>query len=203
MEANIEIDTLLVIDDTGMPKPPTVRQLVDKDIRELYTRDNTPDKKNYIADAIVIYMVGDPKSPARQQGLSEDECYKYAIEQSGVKKNYKNDLLVRRLIKRYNDQNLTEAGRVIDNLLKAIHNENKVIDKYLTFLNAEIDSAATIETASQVANLMTDINKIAKALPELVSALNTAKQNLMLEIQEEQSRGGNKVLSSMNAEDYM
>lgn len=201
--ANIDIDTLLILDDTGMPQAPTLRQLLDKDMRELYTRDITPDKKNYIADCIVIYMCGDPKSPARQQGLTEDECYKYAIEQSGVKKNYKNDLLVRRLIKRYNEQNLTEAGKVVDNLLKAIHNENKVIDKYLTFLGAEIDSAASIEGAVQVANLMQDINKIAKNLPDLITSLNTAKQNLALEIQEEQSRGGGKVLSSMNAEDYM
>lgn len=203
MDTKIEIDSLIRLDDTGMIKPVTVRQMTDKDIRELYSRDNTSDKKEYIADCIVIYMCGDPKSPARQQGLTEDECIKYAINQTGLKKNYKQDLLVRRLIKRYNDENLTEAGRTLDNLLKAIHNENKIIDKYLTFLNAELESAASIEAATQVANLMSDINKIAKDIPALTNALNTAKQNIMFEIQEEQSRGGNKVLSSMNAEDYM
>lgn len=200
---NLNIDALITVDDTGMPQAPNLRQLLDKDVRQLYTRDVTPDKKNYIADCIVIYMVGDPKSPARQQGLTEDECYKFAIEQSGVKKDYKSDLLVRRLIKKYNDQNITEAGKVVDNLLKAIHNENKIIDKYLTFLGAEIDCAATIEGAIQVDNIMQNINKIAKSLPDLITSLNTAKQNLALEIQEEQSRGGGKVLSSMNAEDYM
>ena len=33
------IDSLIVIDDNGMPKPPTTRQLIDRDIRELYNRD--------------------------------------------------------------------------------------------------------------------------------------------------------------------
>lgn len=199
----INIDSLLLLDDTGMPKTITLRQMLDKDVRELYTRDFTEDKSKYIAECIVIYMCGDPKSPARQQGLSEEECIKFAIAQTGLPKSYKPDIVVKRLIKKYNDENLTEAGRVVDNLLKAIHNENKIIDKYLTFLNAEIENAATIDSAAQIAGLMANINKIAKDLPDLVGALNTAKQNLMYEIEEEQSRGGGKVLSSMNAEDYL
>lgn len=177
--------------------------MIDRDIRELYSRDPSSDKSKYIAECIIIYMCGDPKSPARQQGLSEEECLKFAINQTGLPKNYKPDILVKRLIKRYNDENLTEAGRVVDNLLKAIHNENKIIDKYLTFLNAEIENTSTIDAAAQIAGLMGNINKIAKDLPDLVGALNTAKQNLMYEIEEEQSRGGGKVLSSMNAEDYL
>ena len=46
---------MLVVDDSGMPVPPTVRQLLDRDIRTLYSRDKSPDKKQYIAEAIVIY----------------------------------------------------------------------------------------------------------------------------------------------------
>ena len=49
MNSKLLIDSLIIIDDNGMPKAPTVRQLLDRDIRELYTRDKTPDKKNYIA----------------------------------------------------------------------------------------------------------------------------------------------------------
>lgn len=199
----LTIDSLLRLDDTGMIEPADLRQLLNRDIRELFQRDKDPNKSGYIADCIVIYMCGDPKSPARQQGLSEDECIKYAIQQTGIKKDYKKDILVRKLIKQYNEENLTESGKVVDNLLKAIHNQNKVIDKYLEFLNGALESAATIEQTSQVVNLMSDLNKIAKDLPTLVNALNTAKNNLMYDIQEEQSRGGGKVLSSMNAEDYM
>ena len=67
----VTIDSMLVVDDTGMPVPPTIRQLLDRDIRTLYTRDKSKDKKQYIAECIVIYQLGDPKSPARQSGLSE------------------------------------------------------------------------------------------------------------------------------------
>ena len=41
----ITIDSMLVVDDTGMPVPPTIRQLLDRDIRTLYTRDKSKDKK--------------------------------------------------------------------------------------------------------------------------------------------------------------
>ena len=38
----VTIDSMLVVDETGMPVPPSVRQLLDKDIRTLYNRDKTP-----------------------------------------------------------------------------------------------------------------------------------------------------------------
>ena len=97
----ITIDSLLVVDDTGMPQPPGIRQLLDRDIRTLYTRDKSPDKKQYMAEAIVIYQLGDPKSPARQSGLSEREALTFAKEQAGLPDNYMPDSLVIRLIKRY------------------------------------------------------------------------------------------------------
>ena len=65
---NITLEKLLTIDETGMPKAPTIRQLQDKDVLLLYTRDTTKDKRKYIAEVGVIYYLGDPKSPAKQQG---------------------------------------------------------------------------------------------------------------------------------------
>ena len=76
----LTIDTLITIDDNGMPVPPTTRQLIDRDVRELYRRDKTKDKTMYIKECIVIYYLGDPKSPARQAGLSDSECLKMAID---------------------------------------------------------------------------------------------------------------------------
>ena len=128
MNNKLTIDSLLILDDTGMPKPPTIRQIIDRDIRELYRRDKTPDKKNYIADCIVIYYLGDPKSPARQAGLSDPEALKMAIKQAGLTDSYIPDVLVIRLIKRYYDENITEAGKVVENILKGIHNINLSID---------------------------------------------------------------------------
>ena len=35
-KVKLDIDSLLTIDDNGMPVPPNTRQLLDKDIRQLY-----------------------------------------------------------------------------------------------------------------------------------------------------------------------
>ena len=85
---NLLIDKLIEIDDSGMPIAPTVRQLIDNDVRELYRRDKTKDKSKYIAECIVIYYLGDPKSPAKQSGLSDKEALAMAIEQAGLPKTY-------------------------------------------------------------------------------------------------------------------
>ena len=52
-KVKLDIDSLLTIDDNGMPVPPNTRQLLDKDIRQLYNRDKTKDKSQYIAECIV------------------------------------------------------------------------------------------------------------------------------------------------------
>ena len=203
MNYKLTIDSLLVIDDNGMPKPPTLRQLIDKDIRELFTRDKTPDKKKYIADAIVIYYLGDPKSPARQAGLSDPEALKMAIEQAGLENNYIPDKLVLRLITRYYDENITEAGKVVENILKGIHNINLSIDVINNLLNEKLNSQITLEEVPTIMSLIDSVNKKASELPSLLKKLEEAKQNLMYEKETELSRGGGTVLSSMDAEDYI
>ena len=203
MNYKLTIDSLLIIDDNGMPKPPTLRQLIDRDIRELFTRDKTPDKKKYIADAIVIYYLGDPKSPARQAGLSDTEALKMAIEQAGLENNYIPDKLVLRLITRYYDENITEAGKVVENILKGIHNINLSIDVINNLLNEKLNSQITLEEVPNIMTLIDSVNKKASELPSLLKKLEEAKQNLMYEKETELSRGGGTVLSSMDAEDYI
>ena len=203
MNYKLTIDSLLIIDDNGMPKPPTLRQLIDRDIRELFTRDKTPDKKKYIADAIVIYYLGDPKSPARQAGLSDPEALKMAIEQAGLENNYIPDKLVLRLITRYYDENITEAGKVVENILKGIHNINLSIDVINNLLNEKLNSQITLEEVPTIMTLIDSVNKKASELPSLLKKLEEAKQNLMYEKETELSRGGGTVLSSMDAEDYI
>lgn len=203
MNSKLLIDSLLIIDDNGMPKPPTTRQLIDRDIRELYNRDKSPDKKNYIAEAIVIYYLGDPKSPARQSGLSDPESLKMAIEQAGLDKSYIPDKLVLRLISRYYDENITEAGKVVENILKGIHNINLSIDVINSLLNEKLNtSTITLEEVPNILSLIDAVNKKASELPSLLKKLEEAKQNLMYEKETELSRGGQTVLSSMDAENY-
>ena len=197
----VTIDSMLVVDDTGMPVPPTIRQLLDRDIRTLYTRDKTKDKKQYIAECIVIYQLGDPKSPARQSGLSEKEALKYAIEQAGLNGDYIPDQLVLKLIKRYYDENITEAGRVVENILQTIHNINLGISQINRFLNEKLASPLDGDTIGVILGLVDNVKKQAGDIPSILKKLEESKQNLLYEQQTELSRGGTAVLSSMDAED--
>lgn len=192
---------MLVVDDSGMPVAPTLRQLLDKDIRSLYTRDKTPDKRKYIAEAIVIYQLGDPKSPARQSGLSEAEALKYAREQADLPSDYIPDALVLRLIKRYYEENITEAGRVVENILQTIHNINLGIGQINRFLNEQLATPLTADTIATILSLVDNVKKQAGDIPSTLKKLEEAKQNLMYEQETEISRGGNAVLSSMDADD--
>lgn len=202
MNKNVLIDSLIVIDDSGMPKPPTTRQLIDRDVRELYNRDKTKDKKQYISECIVIYYLGDPKSPARQSGLSDPEALNMAIEQAGLNKNYIPDALVLRLIKRYYEENITEAGKVVENLLKAIHNINLSVNVINSLLNEKLHGTITLEEVPTIMQMVDTVKKMAGDIPSTVKKLEEAKQNLMYEKETELSRGGCTVLSSMDAEDY-
>lgn len=197
----VTIDSMLVVDDTGMPVPPTIRQLLDRDIRTLYTRDKSKDKKQYIAECIVIYQLGDPKSPARQSGLSEREALKYAIEQAGLDNSYIPDQLVLKLIKRYYDENITEAGRVVENILQTIHNINLGISQINRFLNEKLASPLDGDTIGTILGLVDNVKKQAGDIPSILKKLEESKQNLLYEQQTELSRGGIAVLSSMDAED--
>ena len=203
MSNKLLIDSLILLDDSGMPQAPTIRQIVDRDVKELYKRDKSTDKKRYIAECIVIYYLGDPKSPARQAGLSEPEALKMAIDQAGLDKGYIPDALVIRLIKRYYDENITEAGRVVENILKGIHNINLSIDVINNILNEKLNTSISLDDVPNILSLIDSVNKKAGELPSMLKRLEEAKQNLMYEKESEVSRGGNLVSSSMNAEDYM
>lgn len=199
----LTVDTLITIDDNGMPVAPNVRQLLDKDVRTLYTRDKTKDKSQYIKECIVIYYLGDPKSPARQSGLSDPEALKMAIEQADLEKNYIPDSLVLKLIKRYYDENITEAGRVVENILKGLHNINLSISVINSILNEKLNGNLSLENIESVVSLMNTVNDQSKNLPAILKRLEEAKENLMYEKETELSRGGSVVSSSMDAENYV
>lgn len=201
MNNKLLIDSLINIDDSGMPQAPKTRQLIDRDVRELYRRDTSKDKQKYIKECIVIYYLGDPKSPAKQNGLSDAEALKMAIEQAGLPADYLPDKLVIRLIKRYYNENITEAGVVVENILKGIHNINLIITNINELLNEQLKTNITIESVQSIVSMIDIVNKKSAEMPALIKALEEAKQNLMYEKETELSRGGGQVLSSMDAEE--
>lgn len=197
------IDKLITIDDNGMPAAPNIRQLLDADVRKLYERDKTKDKSKYIKDCIIIYYLGDPKSPAKQAGLSDREALKMACEQAGVKVEAP-DILVLKIIKKYYEQNITEAGRVVENILKGLHNINVAITTMNDILNTKLSKKEEIDIASmgEILALVDAVNKKAGELPTIMKKLEEAKQNLLYEKETEIARGGNTVSSSMDANEY-
>ena len=201
MNYKLLIDTLITIDDDGMPQPPTTRQMLDKDVRALYNRDKTKDKSQYIAECIVIYYLGDPKSPAKQSGLSDAESLKLAIEQAGLPKNYIPDSLVLHLISRYYEQNITEAGKVVENMMQTIHNINLFVSQANKFISDKLSNTITLEELNTLSPMVDTFKRQAADIPSLLKKLEEAKQNLMYEKETEISRGGVQVLSSMRATD--
>lgn len=198
--SNLDIDKLLVIDNTGMPQAPGIRQLVDKDIALLWQRDTTKDKRNYIAQCGIIYYLGDPKSPARQQGLSDREALNMAIEQFDLPKDYVPDALVKKLIDKYYKQNITEAGIAIENLNKSIHLISLAANKINDLLNAKLTQNIVEDDIPGILALIDSVAKKITEVPSLVKALGVAYENLRTEEETKMARGGMVISSSMDAD---
>jgi len=197
----IVIEKLITVDESGMPKAPSVRQLLDKDVLALYARDNTPDKRKYLAECGVIYYLGDPKSPTKQKGLSDEECLKEAIDNFNLPRDYVPDALVVKLIRKYYEQNITKAGVTIENLQKALHLTDLVCTKIVDMLNKKLRSELADADVATVLTQVDGLNKRIEDIPKLSKALTMAYENLRDEEETETARGGVTILSSMNADE--
>lgn len=198
---NIVIEKLLTIDDTGMPKAPSIRQLQDKDVALLWQRDTSKDKHKYIAEAGVIYYLGDPKSPAKQQGLSDTESLKMAIDNFNLPSSYTPDSLVKKLIDKYYVNNITEAGVALEALQKSIHLVSLAAVRINEQLNKKLSTTLVDEDISPILVMMDAVSKRITEIPALTKALGTAYENLRNEEEEQIARGGKTILSSMDADE--
>lgn len=192
---------MLTIDETGMPKAPTLRQIQDKDVALLWQRDTTKTKKKYIAEVGVIYYLGDPKSPAKQQGLSDDESLKMAIENYDLPKDYVPDSLVKKLIDKYYKANITEAGVALEALQKAVHLVSLSATKISELLNKKLSGAISDDDIQSFLVLQDAVDKRVTEIPNLVKSLGVAYENLRNEEEEQRARGGKQILSSMDADE--
>lgn len=200
---NVVIEKMLTVDETGMPKAPSIRQLQDKDVALLWQRDSSKDKHRYIKDAGVIYYLGDPKSPARQQGLSDKESLKLAIENFDLPKDYQPDMLVDKLIKKYYKQNITEAGVALEALEQSIHLVALAATKINELLNDKLSTTITQEDIPGLLTTMDAVNKRVQDIPNLTKALNQAYDNIRNEEEQQIARGGKSILSSMDADEVI
>lgn len=193
----LDLDWMLTIDETGMPQAPNIKQLLDRDVALLWTRDKTPDKIQYIKEVGVIYYLGDPKGPCLQEGLSEKESLRRAIENFDLPKDYQPDTLVWKLIKRYYNQRVGAAMENVIVLKKGLHNNTLAASKLNELLNEKLNEGASLETAASIISLMDSLNKKVSDMPGLLKALQQAEENLLFEQEQTSGRGGEVVLSSM------
>ena len=201
MSSTIDIEKMIVIDDTGMPRAPGVRQLMDKDVLELWSRDKSKEKTKYLQEAGVIYYLGDPKSPAKQQGLSDDEALQMAIDNFNLPKDYVPDLLVKRLIDKYYISNITEAGVALEALQKSVHLVSIAANKLTEYLNKKLVNSINDEEVANIISVMQTVSKQVQEIPSLTKAIGVARENLRNEEEEQLARGGKRILSSMNADE--
>lgn len=201
MSASIDIEKMIVIDDTGMPRAPGVRQLMDKDVLELWSRDKSKEKTKYLQEAGVIYYLGDPKSPAKQQGLSDEEALQMAIDNFNLPKDYVPDLLVKRLIDKYYISNITEAGVALEALQKSVHLVSIAANKLTEYLNKKLVNSINDEEVANIISVMQTVSKQVQEIPSLTKAIGVARENLRNEEEEQLARGGKRILSSMNADE--
>ena len=193
----LDLDWMLTVDETGMPQAPNIKQLLDRDVALLWTRDKSPDKLQYIKEVGVIYYLGDPKGPCLQEGLSEKESLKRAIENFDLPKDYQPDTLVWKLIKRYYNQRVGAAMENVIVLKKGLHNNTLAASKLNELLNEKLSEGASLETAGTIIQLMDSLNKKVSDMPALLKALQQAEENLLFEQESTAGRGGETISSSM------
>jgi hypothetical protein len=198
---SVSIENIISIDNTGMPKAPSVRQILDKDVLELWSRDKTSDKTKYLQEAGVIYYLGDPNSPAKQQGLSYNESLKMAIDNFNLPKDYVPDALVKRLIDKYYVQHITEAGVALESLRKSVHLVSIAANKINELLNKKLAVISTDDDIIATMQLMNNVSKLIQEIPSLTKAIGTAYDNLRDEEEAQLARGGKTILSSMDADE--
>lgn len=198
---NVVIEKMLTIDSSGMPQAPNIRQLQDKDLALLWSRDTTSDKRKYIREAGVIFYLGDPKSPPRQRGLSDRECLKEAIENYNLTNDYVPDALVSKLIDKYYTENVTEAGVALEALQRSLHLSAMAATRVNELLNKKLSGAIADEDVNSILTLMDSVSKRIVEIPSLTKALGSAYENLRNETEEQIGRGKQNISSSMDADE--
>lgn len=197
----LDLSGMISVNEQGYPYAPNIYQIQDKDVRELYLRDNSEDKLRYIKEAGVIFYVADPKSPPNQMGYSRSEALASAKTNYGLPADWNPDALILRLIDRYHEDKMGVAGEALESILRAVHNSSRAANIISEQLTNKLNSGLQAEDALPVIDLVTKLNGIINIIPNQIKALGEAKQAAALEIEQKKARGGKVVTMSMSAKD--
>lgn len=198
--APLDITRMLAVNEQGIPFAPNIRQIQDKDVRELYIRDKTPTKSRYIQEVGVIYYVADPKSPPNQMGYSRPETLVVAKSNYGLDANWEPDELINRIIDKYK-KGWTPAEEALNSASRALHNANLAANFISEQLSIKMHGGLKDEDTLVVIDYINKLSTIINLLPNQLKTLNEAKQAVMLDNQQRKARGGKTITTSMLATD--
>jgi hypothetical protein len=198
--APLDITRMLAVNEQGIPFAPNIRQIQDKDVRELYIRDKTPTKSRYIQEVGVIYYVADPKSPPNQMGYSRPEALVVAKSNYGLDANWEPDELINRIIDEYK-KGWTPAEEALNSASHALHNANLAANFISEQLSIKMHGGLKDEDTLVVIDYINKLSTIINLLPNQLKTLNEAKQAVMLDNQQRKARGGKTITTSMLATD--
>lgn len=201
--APLDLTGMISINEQGYPYAPNVYQIQDRDVRELYLRDNSSDKFKYIQEAGVVYYVADPKSAPNQMGYSRAEALNAARANYGLPGDWQPDKLILRLIDRYHEDKMGVAGEALETVLRAVHNASRAANILSEKLTEKLNQGLQSEDTLPVIDLINKLNGIINLIPDQIKTLGEAKQAATLEMEQKKARGGKVVTSSMSAKDAM
>lgn len=198
--APLDITGMLAVNDQGIPFAPNLYQIQNKDVKELYVRDITPNKTRYMQEVGVIYYLADPKSPANQMGYSRPEALIVAKQNYGIDANWEPDELVLRIVDEYK-KGWTPAEETFNSAARALHNANLAANFISEQLSVKMSSGLQSDDTLVVIDYINKLSAIINLLPNQLKTINEAKQALLLDNQQRKARGGKVITTSMLSSD--
>jgi len=166
--------------------------LLVKPIRDLYNKDLSPNKEDFITQCSIIYFMADPRS-SYSDIIDLTERFEEIKKQEGLPKSYKISKQLQAAIDVYKEMTKTSASLLLEDTKVAI-------DKIRKFLR-EIDLTAVDDKGKPIY----PINQVAstvKMVPQLAKDITEAERLVNSEIELSNRKRGGELGKSMFEEGF-
>ena len=111
------------------------------------------------------------------------------------------DDLVKKLIRKYCKQCITEPSVAIENLQKTFHISSLVTGRTIEYLNIKLRGALFEADIPVIMRLHNQLTNQIKAFPDMIKAYNTSYENLLNEEEIKMARSDIQILSPMSPDE--
>lgn len=153
---------------------PTQEAFLIKPIRDLYNKDKTKHKDNFMQAMSILYFLVDPRS-SYSYIIDEKERLKEILIQEGLPKDFKIDNTLKEAIEAYKKHVITLSYLLLQDTKIAIDNVRKFLK--------EIDLKDTDDKGKPLYTITSVVQAI-KQIPQLATALMEAEKAVSKEIEE-------------------